>query len=62
MHQLSGDCCHSRVRICVISCIQAYQAAKSRMEELEDQEIQLFSDAKRKMTKLRKEREQEIFM
>ena len=31
------------------------------MEELEDEEIQLYATAKKKMTKLRKDKESEIF-
>ena len=55
--------CAGNLWSCVTSCwaLQAYLAEKKRMEELEDEEMQLYASAKKKMAQLRKDKESEIF-
>ena len=45
----------------VCTYMKALLAEKKRMDELEEKEIQLFADAKKKMVQMRKDKEIELF-
>ena len=52
---LIGFCFH------MLMYMKALLAEKKRMDELDEKEIQLFADAKKKMVQMRKDKEIELF-